>query len=138
MTLTEPAALLLYVEDNTFLHDVVETALRDAGFDVEIASSGAEAISVLEAGLGRFRGLVTDIDLGEGPNGWAVARRARELTSALPIVYISGGSSADWGSQAVAKSVMLPKPFAFDQLVVEVSTLLDAAHDLAPIRQTEV
>jgi DNA-binding response OmpR family regulator len=124
---TEPAALLLYVEDNILIHELMETGLRDAGFDVETVLSGHEAIAVLEAGPDRFRGVVTDVDLGAGPNGWDVARRARELTPGVPVVYVSGGSPGGWASEGVPQSVMLTKPFALQQVVVSISTLLSAA-----------
>ena len=124
---TEPAALLLCVEDNLLIHELMETTLRDAGFDVETVPSGREAIAVLEAGPDRFRGVVTDIDLGAGPNGWDVARRARELIPGVPVVYVSGGSPGGWVSEGVPESVMLTKPFAMPQVVVTISTLLNAA-----------
>jgi DNA-binding response OmpR family regulator len=124
---TEPAALLLYVEDNILIHELMETTLRDAGFDVETVLSGREAIAVLEAGPDRFQGVVTDIDLGAGPNGWDVARRARELIAGVPVVYVSGGSPGEWVSEGVPQSAMLTKPFALPQVVVAISTLLSTA-----------
>jgi DNA-binding response OmpR family regulator len=118
---------LLYVEDDTLLHELVEATLRDAGFDTEVVPSGNEAIAVLEAGPDRFRGVVTDIDLGAGPNGWEVARRARELIPGVPVVYVSGASPGGWVSEGVPQSVMLTKPIAPPQVVVAIATLLNAA-----------
>ncbi|THD59564.1 response regulator [Phenylobacterium sp.] len=133
MSPTEPAALLLYVEDDTFLHEIMEANLIEAGFAVETVSSGGAAIAALEAAPVRFRGLVTDIDLGKGPSGWAVARRARELLPEIPVVYVSGNGS-EWGSQGVPESLMLTKPCAFAQAAVAISALVNAgrpAHDPA-------
>jgi DNA-binding response OmpR family regulator len=117
---------LLYVEDDTLLHELVEATLRDAGFEAEVVPTGNEAIAVLEADPDRFRGVVTDIDLGAGPNGWEVARRARELIPGVPVVYVSGASPGRWVSEGVPQSVMLSKPFAPPQVVVAISTLLNA------------
>jgi CheY-like chemotaxis protein len=124
---SEPVARLLYVEDDTLLRLLMETTLRDAGFDAESVPSGNEAIAVLEAGPDRFRGVVTDIDLGTGPNGWEVARRARELIPSVPVVYVSGGGPGRWVSEGVPHSLMLTKPVAPLQVVVAISTLLNAA-----------
>jgi two-component system cell cycle response regulator CpdR len=62
--------------------------------------------------------------LGRGPDGWEIARRARELTPNLPVVYISGHGSADWPSKGVPNSLTLSKPFATAQLITAISSLL--------------
>ena len=118
------APVLLYVEDETITQDVVEAALRDAGYEVVLASDGTEAIRLLGTSNGALRGLVTDINLGDGPDGWDVACKARELTSGLPVVYVSGASDGEWTSRGVPNSVMIAKPFAPAQIVVAISSLL--------------
>jgi len=119
-------ATLLYVEDEILIQDAVETALREAGFDVIVASDGDEAIAALRDGH-TFRGLVTDINLGTGPDGWAVARIAREVTPGLPVVYLSGASGHQWTSHGVPQSVMVAKPFANTQVVVAIAGLLNTS-----------
>jgi len=125
------APVLLYVEDEMITQDLMETALREAGFHVLTASDGSGAIALLAKPNGDLRGLITDIDLGDGPDGWAVARRARELIGGLPVVYVSGASDADWTSRGVPNSVMIAKPFAPAQVVVAISALL-VQTDTAP------
>jgi DNA-binding response OmpR family regulator len=71
--------------------------------------------------------LITDIQLGTGPNGWEVGRRAREVVPGLPVVYMSGDSAHDWTAQGVPESVMLQKPFVIAQLVTAITTLLNQA-----------
>ena len=118
------APVLLYVEDETITQDLVETSLREAGFEVLTASDGTQALDLLGRPNDALRGLITDINLGDGPDGWEVARRARELTSGLPVVYVSGASEGDWSSRGVPNSVMIAKPFAPAQVVVAISSLL--------------
>lgn len=120
------AATLLYVEDECLIGELVETALRDAGFEVVVATHGEEALNILEARFATICGLITDINLDEGPDGWAIARRARELVDGMPIVYMSGASGSEWTSKGVPHSVMITKPFASSQVVVAVSSLLNA------------
>lgn len=129
------AAMLLYIEDDGLIGELVETALSDAGFDVVVATHGTEALEILEARSAAFCGLITDINLGEGPDGWAIARRARELVDGIPIVYMSGASGSDWTSKGVPHSVMVSKPFASSQIVVAVSSLLNAT-DSPPQRNS--
>ena len=118
------APMLLYVEDEIITQDLVEASLREAGYEVLLASDGAEALEVLATSNGALRGLITDINLGDGPDGWAVACRARELTSGLPVVYVSGASEGEWTSRGVPNSVIIAKPFAPAQIVVAISSLL--------------
>jgi len=127
--MTQPA-LILITEDEALLRAVIEENLKDAGYEVVLASSGAEAIAKLEAESDKIQALVTDIRLGDGPNGWDVARRGRELIHDLPVVYLTADSSGEWSSQGVPNSVLVVKPFASGQLVTAVSTLLNdvAAH----------
>jgi len=127
MTDTMATAMLLYVEDELITQENVATVLREAGFTVTVASRGAEALNLLEKAEEPFRGLITDVDLGRGPDGWDIARRGRELLDAMAVVYISGASQQDWTSKGVPASVMIAKPCAPVQIVVAVSELLNAA-----------
>jgi CheY-like chemotaxis protein len=101
--------------------------LIDGGFEAVIASTGKEAIELLDTAEGKYRGLVTDINLRPGEiDGWHVARHAREIDPHFPVVYMSGNEADDWASKGVPNSIMLTKPFAPAQLVTAVSQLLNA------------
>ena len=117
-------AQLLLVENEAVLQMDLEDTLRTSGFDPVIASNGAQAMVALEAVGPDLRALVTSIKLGEGPDGWDVARRARELKPSIPVVYISGSSPDEWAVNGVPNSVLVEKPFAAAQVVIAVSTLL--------------
>ena len=99
--------ILLLVEDDETLQNLLEIALSDEGFEVVLASNGTKAIAELNADGARFKGLVTDIQLGAGPNGLDVGRRAREVVSGLPVVYMSGDSAHDMVSARFGSSVWL-------------------------------
>jgi DNA-binding response OmpR family regulator len=115
---------VLYVDDDALIRELVASALEEAGFEVVVAENGAAAITTLDEDADSFCAVVTDIDLGVGPNGWEVARRARELNNALSVIYVTGGSGSDWQSNGVKNSIMLVKPFSMKQLVNTVSSLL--------------
>jgi len=123
---------LLLVEDDQLIGDVMEDALKDAGYEVVLANSGKKAIEWIEGDMARFSAIVTDIRLGTGPDGWAVAKRAREISPHMPIVYMSGDSVDEWPSKGVPGSVVLAKPFAPAQLVTAVSTLVTEAQMHSP------
>jgi len=117
----ENAPLVLYAEDEPAVLDLGVMVLEDGGFRVESAQTGADAIHALEKVDARFVALVTDIDLGRGVSGWEVARRAREVFPEIAVIYVSGGSSHEWGSRGVPASIMLTKPFALARLTAAVA-----------------
>lgn len=123
----EPAALLLYVEDEVLIQETLIVALTEAGYEVLAVTTGAEGIEVLRGRSGELRGLITDVNLGVGPDGWDVARQARELISGFPVVYVSAASQQEWTSKGVPDSVIISKPFAPVQVVVAISGLLNKA-----------
>ena len=117
---------ILVVEDDHLILSVVEEALKEGGFETIVASSGEQAAELLDSAEGKCRALVTDINLGrEKLDGWEVARHAREIDPAFPVVYMSGDSAEDWASKGVPNSIMLAKPFAPAQLVTAVAQLLN-------------
>ena len=119
--------ILLLVEDDVSLKDLLGMALSEEGFEVVMASNGTKAIAELDANGARFKGLVTDIRLGNGPDGWDLARHARELNGQIAVVYVAGDSVDDWPANGVPKSVVIHKPFAEAQLLTALSTLLTQA-----------
>ena len=118
---TPDAPALLYVEDDTLLSEVGIAAFEDAGFAVVLASTSAEAIAAIDGRGGEFRALITDIDLGNGPDGWGVAKHARERFPEIPIIYVTGGNADEWPHLGVPGSSLILKPYAVTQLVVAVS-----------------
>jgi DNA-binding response OmpR family regulator len=124
----ENLPVILVVEDDHLIQSIVEETLTDGGFEIVIASSGENAVELLDASQGKYRALVTDINLGRDKiDGWDVARHAREIDPGFPVVYMSGKDADDWASKGVPNSIMLAKPFAPAQLVTAVSQLLNTA-----------
>jgi CheY-like chemotaxis protein len=118
--------IILVVEDDAPVQTIVEEALTDGGFEPAIAASGEEAVTLLMGIKGKYRALVTDVQLRGVMDGWEVAKRAREIDPEFPIVYMTGGHAAEWPSHGVPNSILLTKPFAPAQLVTAVSQLLNA------------
>lgn len=118
--------LLLLVEDEALIAHALEDALLEAGFEIRTVHDGASALQAVEDNPDQFSALLTDIRLPKnGPDGFDLAHRARELSPTIGVVYMSGDSAIDWASKGVPKSIMLQKPFAIAQLVTAVATLLN-------------
>ncbi|CAN7623269.1 response regulator [Neorhizobium sp. LjRoot104] len=104
----------------------MEEILSGAGFAVVVASSGQEAIDLVEGDV-TLSAVVTDVRLGAGPSGWDVAHRARELTPTMPVIYMTGDSANLWAAHGVPGSTLLQKPFVEAQLITAIATLLNQA-----------
>ncbi|HEY3656374.1 MAG TPA: response regulator [Steroidobacteraceae bacterium] len=117
---------ILVAEDDRLLRTLVEDTLSDAGFEADLVVSGEEALALLTDHKGKYRALVTDINLTGKIDGWEVAHRAREVDPTFPIVYMTGTQVEEWGSKGVPNSVILAKPFAPAQLVTALAQLLNA------------
>lgn len=114
--------LILVVEDDDAIQGIVEDALSEGGFETAIARKG---VTLLKGGLVAYRSLVTDINLLGRFNGWEVARAAREVDAAFPVIYMSGMAADQWAVQGVPNGITLTKPFASAQLVAAASQLLN-------------
>jgi CheY-like chemotaxis protein len=114
---------VLVVDDDADLRLLARVVLADAGFDVEEASGGAQALEVLESG--------EDIDLVvldiRMPNidGFAVLERLRavDLLTRYKIVAVSGHAERETVARAIAEGALafIQKPFLPEELVAAVN-----------------
>ena len=118
---------ILLVDDNYLINLELHEALEDAGFAVESVYSGATAMAALKCNLPWA--LVTDLDLGSGPNGFEVARFARAVSPEIPVVFISGTMGGQHPSEGVGGSDFIAKPCQGRQVVKALlrTTRLEAA-----------
>lgn len=102
---------ILLVEDDELIRRSVEQALAAHGLDVVPVADG-------HAVLGRLAGprpsvLVTDINLGPGPDGLEISRLARATWPDISVVYMSAHDLAECG---VEGALLVAKPFDPDRL----------------------
>ena len=116
--------MLLLVEDESLVALAMQDALEDAGYNVIMADDGHSGAAAVESSVGDVAGLITDIRLGTGPDGWLLARQARERRPELPVLYVTGDSARDWSVQGVTGSAVLQKPFQPERMLAELRALL--------------
>ena len=119
--------IVLLVEDEPLILLVAQDALEAGGYSVLPVQRADEAVHILKERATDLSGLVTDIRLPGGLDGWDIARQAREIRPDLPVVYTTGDSTLDWPAQGVPNSVVVQKPYAGAQLLTAISTLVTAA-----------
>jgi two-component system cell cycle sensor histidine kinase/response regulator CckA len=78
---------VLIVEDEPSLRTIAERVLRDAGYAVDTASSGAEALRIIEH-EGSFALFVIDVMMPEMP-GYELALQMRRRHADVKVLYFS-------------------------------------------------
>jgi DNA-binding NtrC family response regulator len=116
----EPAVLL--VEDEPLLGELMTEALIDQGFEVHTAPDARDAVHHLLSGAD-VDVLFTDIDLGSGMDGVALAQLAREMRPKLPVVYTSGRRTLN-DIAAVPGAAFLSKPYSLDTVRKTLAALI--------------
>lgn len=114
---------VLVVEDDPTVLMFLEEGLDDQGFDVISARSSGEALNMIGGGMPSMDVLVADIRLGDGIDGWEIARCAREIVPGLPVVYITGDSFAEFDAEGLLQSRILQKPFTRVELADAIRSL---------------
>jgi CheY-like chemotaxis protein len=84
---------VLLVEDNDELAEVTEALLSSFGATVQRKADAAQALQVLQSGT-TFDVVLSDVVMPGDMDGVALARRLQQDWPALPVVLISGYSSA--------------------------------------------
>lgn len=87
MTPRKPA--ILVVDDEFLVRMVAADHFEDAGYEVVEAADGASALAVLEQRTD-IRAVLTDVQMPGTPDGFVLARRAREICPDCAIVVVSG------------------------------------------------
>lgn len=103
-------APVLLVDDDPIIALVTRDALEERGYQVVSAGCAAEAVEIMSEPRS-WAGLVTDIDLGPGEDGFAVARAARARHPDLAVVFISGHEQGRYSVHGVQPSLFIAKPF---------------------------
>ena len=122
---------MLLVEDEPALARHVSDGLRDAGFAVDVATDGAEALA--KAGDVAYDVIVLDRDL-PGVHGDRVCERLAEQGGRARVLMLT--ASAGIEDRVVGLSLgaddYLPKPFAFAELVARIRALARRAQPALP------
>lgn len=118
------AETILIAEDEAAFRDLLRDGLQARGYQVLVASNGAEALRVAEEHNGPIRVLVTDVIMPQ-VSGPELARALRKVRSDIVVLYMSG--YADDKLDDISSSgelTLLPKPFYVDELVRRIQEIL--------------
>ena len=132
-TVSHSAETLLLVDDEPMVRDVEAQILRQQGYKVLEAASAAEALRLARESA-PIHLLITDLSM-PGVDGLELTRQFRAMHPETPMLMVSGSLPLLRDrTQGLDQFEFLEKPFAFNELVDKVRTILDAA-DSAPRRK---
>jgi len=116
---------VLVVDDEEAVREALRRALRLEGYDVELASDGAEALERLEGENAQPDAVVLDVLLPV-TDGLEVARKLRRDGNSVPILMLTARAAVDdrvAGLDAGADDYLV-KPFALEELHARLRALL--------------
>jgi len=117
---------VMLVEDEDAVRMFGARALRNKGYTVVEASSGDEALDLLEKDADSIDVLITDVVM-PGLDGPSMIRKVREAHPDMKVVFISGYTEDSFRkrlSEDAGEIHFLPKPFTLQQLAGVVKDVM--------------
>ncbi len=115
---------ILVVDDQSTHRDLCRSALEDAGFTVDTASSGPEALERLR---GKAFALVVTDQLMPGMSGLELLREIRRERPQLPVVIVTAHGTVETAVDAMkaGASDFISKPFTPEELLLVIRRVLE-------------
>lgn len=123
---------ILYIDDDINMLNLGEDILVDAGYEVSLAKSGAQAVKLLTKGL-KCNLILLDIDMPE-MNGYDTFKAIREIKGCedIPIVFLTGMDDPDFEIKGLEMGAAdyITKPFIKSVLLARVKNRIKVVkHD---------
>jgi signal transduction histidine kinase/DNA-binding NarL/FixJ family response regulator len=120
-----PRLRVLAVDDEAPLANLVAALLRPHGHHVVTATSGEEALELMQGQT--FDLVISDLGMGPGMTGWELATEAHALNASVAFVLATGWGAEIDPEQARTRGVhaVLAKPFRGIQLEQVITSLHD-------------
>jgi CheY-like chemotaxis protein len=118
---------VLLVEDEALVREMLAEDLADAGLDVAEAPTAEVALAVAAAAAGAGQApcvLATDVNLGGGMDGLALAAEVRRRWPRVGVVVMTGNPANLDGRRPDPREICLHKPFGPPRLTTAVQDLM--------------
>lgn len=115
---------VLLTEDDAVLSDIVARGLREAGFVVDVACNGGEALTKLEA-IDAYDAIVLDLKLPD-TDGFEIVDYIKANRPAVRVIVASGYVDGEDVLHAAERwpLMMLRKPYTAEELVDRLNALV--------------
>lgn len=120
---TEDRARVLVVDDETYITDLVATALRYEGFDVKAVANGREALSAVESFRPQL--IVLDVMLPD-LDGFEVQRKLVDRGRRVPVLFLTARDATEDKVRGltIGGDDYVTKPFSLEELVARIRAVL--------------
>ena len=120
-----PAERILVVDDEDAIREIVSSMLTAAKYTCRQASSGAEALALLESGE-EFNLMLSDLMMA-GMDGIALLERTKERFPDMPVIMVTAVHDISVALAALRNGAYdyLLKPFEREQLLAQVRRALE-------------
>jgi two-component system OmpR family response regulator len=129
VTIDPPSARILVVDDEPNIAELLSAALSFEGYQVGVASTGAEAIEQVRA----FRPnlVMLDVMLPDF-DGTEVCRRLRNQGEQMPIVFLTARDATQEKVEGLSMGDdYVTKPFSIEELMARVGAILRRTGEIA-------
>jgi len=129
VTVESPSARILVVDDEPNIADLLSAALSFEGYQVGVASTGAEAmeqVRTFRPNLVMLDVMLPDFD------GTEVCRRLRNRGEQMPIVFLTARDATQEKVEGLSMGDdYVTKPFSIEELMARVGAILRRAGEIA-------
>jgi DNA-binding response OmpR family regulator len=123
---------VLVVDDEPTIRELITDALRDAGFAVDAAANGAEALRTMEGN--RPSAIVLDLMMPQlDAQGFVELMRLNTTFDGIPILVVTAAYAAKDAAERLGAQACLTKPFELDELVALVTQLTGDPLQVPPL-----
>jgi two-component system OmpR family response regulator len=128
--LSDERERVLVVDDEDSITELVSTALRFVGFDVQTAANGRQALT--DAAYFMPHLIVLDVMM-PGLDGFEVCRRLRANGDHVPVIFLTARDEHDDKLRGFTHGGddYVTKPFSLEELVARIRAVLRRAHSNA-------
>ena len=119
----DPEARLLVVDDEPNILELLAASLRFAGFEVQTASNGQQALTIAQSYRPDL--LVLDVMMPE-IDGFTVVRRLREAGVRSPVVFLTARDSTQdkVTGLTLGGDDYVTKPFSLEEVIARIRAVL--------------
>ena len=129
---------ILVVEDELSVRNLVKKVLTNAGYTVLTASSGSEALQIVNKVKRQIHLILTDIIMPE-MSGKTFVENLMKLYPGMKILFMSGYTNNNMNHQGIFSEMnpIIGKPFNADKLTRKIREVLDGVHYGGSVKNEE-
>jgi two-component system OmpR family response regulator len=119
-------ARLLVVDDEPNIRELLSASLRFAGFDVEVAPDGQQALRL----VGSYSPDLVVLDvMMPGIDGFEVVRRMRENRQQMPVLFLTAKDATEdkISGLTLGADDYITKPFSLEEVIARIRAVLRRA-----------